>query len=48
MINQEHDANDQRESIFAAVEKLGLTLKKTKVAVDIMVIDHIEQTPTEN
>jgi uncharacterized protein (TIGR03435 family) len=36
-------------SIFEALEKqLGLKLEKTKRSAPVIVIDHIEQTPTEN
>jgi uncharacterized protein (TIGR03435 family) len=38
-----------RPDIFAALEQqLGLKLEKTKVPVDVLVIDHIEKTPTGN
>jgi uncharacterized protein (TIGR03435 family) len=29
-------------------ESLGLKLVKTKAALDVLVIDHVDQTPTEN
>jgi uncharacterized protein (TIGR03435 family) len=35
-------------SIFHAVEQLGLKLDPRKAAVDSLMIDHIEKTPTEN
>jgi uncharacterized protein (TIGR03435 family) len=35
-------------TIFAAVERLGLTLEGRKQAMDILVIDHAENTPAEN
>jgi uncharacterized protein (TIGR03435 family) len=36
-------------SVFDAVNKqLGLKLEKTKRPYPVMVIDHIEETPTEN
>lgn len=38
-----------RPDIFSAVEdQLGLKLQKTKVPVDVLVIDHIERVPTAN
>jgi len=36
------------DSLFAAVEKLGLKLDSRKAPVDVLVIDHIEKSPTEN
>jgi uncharacterized protein (TIGR03435 family) len=36
------------DSLFAAVEKLGLKLEPRKAPLDVLVIDHIEKTPTEN
>jgi uncharacterized protein (TIGR03435 family) len=35
-------------SIFAAVQQLGLKLDARKWPVEIVVIDHLEKTPTEN
>ena len=35
-------------SIFAAVQQLGLKLEPRKAPVDLIVIDHVEKTPTEN
>jgi uncharacterized protein (TIGR03435 family) len=40
---------DSGPSIFAAVqEQLGLKLDSKKIPLDIVVIDHIEKTPSEN
>lgn len=36
------------DSLFAAVENLGLKLDSRKAPVDVLVIDHVEKTPTEN
>lgn len=47
-ITRDQDINDLLASTFAAVQKLGLDLKKTKVPVDVMVIDRIDQTPAGN
>ncbi len=35
-------------SIFAAVQQLGLKLEPRKVPLELIVIDHLEKTPTEN
>jgi len=35
-------------SVFAIVQRFGLKLVPQKTAVDFIVIDHIEKTPTEN
>jgi uncharacterized protein (TIGR03435 family) len=35
-------------SIFATVQQLGLKLDARKAPIDIIVIDHLEKTPTEN
>ena len=35
-------------SVFTAVSKLGLKLEARKAPVEVMVIDHLEKTPTEN
>jgi uncharacterized protein (TIGR03435 family) len=36
------------DSLFAAVEKLGLKLEKRKAQLEILVIDQIEKAPSEN
>jgi uncharacterized protein (TIGR03435 family) len=36
------------DSLFNAVEKLGLKLESRKAPVEVLVIDHAEKTPTEN
>jgi uncharacterized protein (TIGR03435 family) len=35
-------------SVYASIEKLGLKLNKEKLPVDVIVVDHLEKTPTEN
>jgi uncharacterized protein (TIGR03435 family) len=35
-------------SVFASVKKLGLRLEQRKAAVEQLVVDHVEKTPTEN
>lgn len=34
--------------VYASIEKLGLKLNKRKLLVDIIVVDRLEKTPTEN
>jgi uncharacterized protein (TIGR03435 family) len=41
-------ASDPGASIFAAVQELGLKLEPRKAPLDLLVIDHLEKTPTEN
>src|SRR5262249_6061878 len=36
------------DSLLAAVQMLGLKLEPRKAPVDVLVIDHVEKTPTEN
>jgi len=36
------------EGLFAALEKAGLKLEKTKAPIEMLVIDHLEKTPTAN
>lgn len=35
-------------SVYQAVEQMGLKLEERKATVDLLVIDHVEKTPTEN
>jgi uncharacterized protein (TIGR03435 family) len=35
-------------TVFASVKKLGLKLEPGKAMVEQLIIDHVEQTPTEN
>jgi uncharacterized protein (TIGR03435 family) len=36
------------DSLFTAVETLGLRLEKRKAPIEVLVIDHIEKSPTDN
>jgi uncharacterized protein (TIGR03435 family) len=36
------------DSLFAAIESLGLKLEARKAPLDVLVIDHAEKTPSEN
>lgn len=36
------------DSLFSAIEKLGLKLEPRKAPLEVLVIDHAEKTPTEN
>ena len=40
--------NDERPTIFAALQELGLKLQSQRLPAEIIVIDHLERTPTEN
>jgi len=35
-------------SIFAAIQQFGLKLEPRKAPIELLVIDHVEKTPTEN
>lgn len=42
-------ASDPAPDLFNALEKqLGLKLEKSKVPLDVIVIDHMDKEPTEN
>jgi uncharacterized protein (TIGR03435 family) len=41
-------ASDPGGSIFASVQQLGLKLDARKTAMDTIIVDHVEKTPTEN
>jgi uncharacterized protein (TIGR03435 family) len=36
------------DSIFASIQKLGLKLEPRKAPLDVLVVDHVRKTPTEN
>jgi uncharacterized protein (TIGR03435 family) len=42
------DAGEQGPSMLEAVAKLGLTLDREKVAVEVLAVDRCEKLPTEN
>jgi uncharacterized protein (TIGR03435 family) len=43
------DTPDPAPDLFTALEKqLGLRLEKTKIQLDVVVIDHMDKVPTEN
>jgi uncharacterized protein (TIGR03435 family) len=45
----EGDAESPLPSIFTALhEEMGIKLEPAKVPVEMVVIDHLEKTPTEN
>lgn len=44
----EHAHSEQRVSIFDAVQQYGLRLETRKAPVMLLVVDHLEKTPTEN
>ena len=39
---------EQAQSVFDAVQKYGLKLEPRKAPLEVLTIDHIEKTPTEN
>jgi bla regulator protein BlaR1 len=46
---EDHPADVEAPPLFAAIqESLGLKLEKHKGPVEMLVVDHIEKTPTEN
>jgi uncharacterized protein (TIGR03435 family) len=48
MMQQQLDAGLSGPTMYAAVEKLGLTLEKKRDMADVLIVDHCEQTPTNN
>jgi uncharacterized protein (TIGR03435 family) len=39
---------EQSESVFQSIQKLGLRLESKKVPTEMIVVDRMERTPTEN
>jgi uncharacterized protein (TIGR03435 family) len=37
-----------RDTLFTAIDKVGLKLESRKAPVEMIVVDHLEKTPTEN
>jgi uncharacterized protein (TIGR03435 family) len=48
MLMSQLDAGLSGPTMFAAVEKLGLTLDKKREQADMLIVDRIEQVPAEN
>lgn len=44
----QYAASASNDSLFNAMEKLGLKLESSKAPLEVLVIDHIEKMPTEN
>jgi uncharacterized protein (TIGR03435 family) len=40
--------NASGDSLFSALQTVGLKLEPRKAPLDVLVIDHAEKTPTEN
>jgi uncharacterized protein (TIGR03435 family) len=45
---QQRDAGEQGPSMFDAVDKLGLHLERQKGTADVLVVDQVEKTPSDN
>jgi uncharacterized protein (TIGR03435 family) len=48
MPNNGGAAEPGSSSVFAAIQPYGLKLEPRKASIDMLVIDHLEKTPTEN
>jgi uncharacterized protein (TIGR03435 family) len=48
MMLQQLDAGMSGPTMYAAVEKLGLTLEKKKDVAEMLIVDRCEKVPTEN
>jgi uncharacterized protein (TIGR03435 family) len=48
MMQQQLDAGMTGPTMFEAVAKLGLSLEKKRDSAEMLIVDHCEQTPTEN
>lgn len=47
-ISFSQDPNASGDTIFDAVEQLGLELQPRKVAMDILIVDHANRVPSAN
>jgi uncharacterized protein (TIGR03435 family) len=45
---QQRDAGEEGPSMFDAIEKLGLHVERQKGAAEVLVVDSVEQAPTDN
>lgn len=48
MMQAQLDAGLSGPTLYLSMEKLGLTLNKTKDTAEMLIVDHVEKTPTEN
>jgi uncharacterized protein (TIGR03435 family) len=42
------DSDPAGSSIFSSIEKLGLKLQKEKAPMEVIIVDHMEKSPTDN
>jgi len=45
---QQRDGGEHGPSVYDAVEKLGLHVERQKGSADVLVVDSVEKTPTDN
>ena len=48
MLQAQLDAGLSGPTMYEAIEKLGLSLDKKRDSAEMLIVDHCEQTPTEN
>ena len=48
MMQAQLDAGLSGPTLYSSMEKLGLTLNRAKDTAEMLIVDHVEKTPTEN